>query len=417
MKILISHPTSNQNNRAVIKGLHDSNLMQAFYTTVAAFPGNIFDKLSTFGPFNDLKRRGFDSSIQPYTKTAPFMEIARILSGRFGLASVLEKGTGLFSVDMVYQNLDKKVAANLEKEFKDGLDAVYGYEDGAYHSFKAAKAYNISCLYDLPIGYWRAAQRLMAAEIEKWPAWADTLTGFSDSETKLNRKDAELEMADHIFVASTFTAKTLKDYPKKLAPIQVIPYGFPEPYLNRTYQKDKKTLKLLFVGGLSQRKGIANMFEAVSNLEPHVSLTVVGGKTADDCQPLNEALKKHTWIPSLPHHKILEIMREHDVLLFPSLFEGFGLVITEAMSQGTPVITTNRTAGPDLIEHGHDGWLVEPGSTESLQACIENLLLHPERVENAGKAALERAKKRPWDAYGLELAEAILKTHTKKVIT
>ena len=52
-------------------------------------------------------------------------------------------------------------------------------------------------------------------------------------------------------------------------------------------------------------------------------------------------------------------MREHDVFVFPSLFEGFGLVITESMSQGTPVITTDRTAGPDLIKNDENGWLLK----------------------------------------------------------
>ena len=413
MKIIVSHPTSNQNNRAVVKGLHDADLLQAFYTTVAVFPGNVLDRLGSFGPFSDLERRRFEPHLQALTKTMPYKEIGRILSARFGFSQFLKQETGLFCIDAVYQHLDKKVAANLAKEFKRGSDAVYAYEDGAYLSFLEAKKQHLECLYDLPIGYWRAAMHLMAEEIEKWPDWASTLTGFNDSQAKLDRKDAELQLADRIFVASSFTAKTLQAYPGTLAPVHVIPYGFPKPFLKRTYSNTKGPLKLLFVGGLSQRKGIANMFAAVENLGPHVQLTVVGGKIGKACAALDAALSKHTWIPSLPHHEVLEIMRSHDVLVFPSLFEGFGLVITEAMSQGTPVITTDRTAGPDLIEHGRNGWLVEAGSTPSLQACLEGLIKQPEQVIAAGKAALETAKKRPWSIYGHELAEAIMKTQTR----
>ena len=119
------------------------------------------------------------------------------------------------------------------------------------------------------------------------------------------------------------------------------------------------------------------------------------------------ALARHRWIPSLPHADILRIMQAHDVLVFPSLFEGFGLVITEAMSQGTPVITTDRTAGPDLIEHGRNGWLVEAGSTTALQAAIEELLRRPESIAEAGRAAQETARRRPWAVYGQELAAAL----------
>ena len=94
----------------------------------------------------------------------------------------------------------------------------------------------------------------------------------------------------------------------------------------------------------------------------------------------------------------------NDVLLFPSLFEGFGLVITEAMSQGTPVITTNRTAGPDLITHGENGWIVESGNHIALREMIEQIMDNPELIELNGRAAHKLAGSRPWGVYGTELA-------------
>lgn len=407
-KVLISHPTSNQNNRAVVKGFFDAGILSEFHTSIASFSGDILDKLSGFGPFNEITRRQFDINLKTLTHMSPYTEFGRLVSSKLGLKSLTQHEVGMFSVDAVYNNLDKKVASRLQKLSKQGLDAVYAYEDGAYHSFKKAKQLDIKCLYDLPIGYWRTAKKLMAIEQDAWPEWASTLTGLQDSETKLQRKDDELAMADLILVASSFTAKTLNDYPGTLAPIKVIPYGFPQPVETRDYNMGKGPLKLLFVGGLSQRKGIANMFAAVENLGNKVQLTVVGHKAVDDCSALNTAISKHEWIPSLPHDQVLKLMQSHDILLFPSLFEGFGLVITEAMSQGTPVITTDRTAGPDLIKHGDNGWLVEAGSTESLQQCIENLLSNPEQISKVGKAARESARLRPWKLYGEELADAII---------
>jgi len=198
----------------------------------------------------------------------------------------------------------------------------------------------------------------------------------------------------------------LENYPGQLAPVKVIPYGFPPVNYNREYEKISKgrPLKLLFVGGLSQRKGIANLFSAVEKLKNHVELTVIGHKPNNNCPALNEALSKHHWIDSLSHAAILKKMQEHDVFVFPSLFEGFGLVITEAMSQGTPVITTDRTAGPDLIDHEQNGWLIEAGSTEAIQQSIEQILYNPKLVELAGRAALKTASERPWSVYGNELA-------------
>ena len=100
-------------------------------------------------------------------------------------------------------------------------------------------------------------------------------------------------------------------------------------------------------------------------------------------------------------------MRKSDVLLFPSLFEGFGLVITESMSQGTPVITTDRTAGKDFIENKKNGWIVEAGSTNSLKVAIEGILNSPESVASLGLAAHKTASGRTWLNYQIDLVSAI----------
>jgi glycosyltransferase involved in cell wall biosynthesis len=408
LNVLIQHPTGNANSRAAAKGLFEANMLAGFRTTIATFPGDILDRLSALSLFSELKRRNFESALQSKTEIWPWRELGRLFASKSGLTSLIEHETGFFSIDSVYHSLDRHVAASLTLKSRQRIDAVYAYEDGAADSFRAAKSLGVQCLYDLPIGYWRAAQRLLESERERWPEWASTLTGFRDSIDKLMRKDEELRLADQILVASQFTADTLRDFPGQLAPIKVVPYGFPTVGESRAYSNNKGPLKLLFVGGLSQRKGIANLFSAVAALGSRVELTIVGRKASNDCPALNAALSRHHWIPSLPHSQVLKIMRDHDVLVFPSLFEGFGLVITEAMSQGTPVITTNRTAGPDLIEHGRNGWLVEAGSTSALQATIEELLYLPQQIPEVGRAAMETARSRPWEVYGLELATALL---------
>ena len=152
------------------------------------------------------------------------------------------------------------------------------------------------------------------------------------------------------------------------------------------------------------------MFAAVARFGKHVSLTVVGRRDGEGATALDQALARHQYIPSLPHHEVLALMRRHDALLFPALAEGFGLVITEAMSQGTPVITNNRTAGRDLIISGENGLLVEASSEESLAAGIERLLVDRTLTEAMGRAAMQKAATRPWSAYRSELVEKVKAT-------
>lgn len=409
MKIIVSHPNSNQFNRSALNGLHEKNMLSEFHTAIASFPNSFLDRLSAIPAFSEIKRRSFSPNLKTHTFNYPVMETGRLVAGKIGAAFLTKHEKGIFCIDSVYKHLDQCTSERLKYAKKKGAKGVYAYEDGAIKTFVEAKKIGLSCFYDLPIGYWRAARKLLSIENERRPEWSATLTGLLDSEAKLERKDEELALADKIFVASSFTAKTLEDYPGKLGPVEVIPYGFPKPVANRKYSGLNRTrpLKLLFVGGLSQRKGIADVFAVADKFHSQVSLTVVGYKASNNCSVLNKNLAKHTWIPSLPHDKILELMREHDVLLFPSLFEGFGMVITEAMSQGTPVITTERTAGPDIIKHSENGWIVEAGSTIAIEQCLENILQQPEKISKVGKAARETAALRPWEVYGCELANAI----------
>lgn len=408
MKILISHPTLNANVKAVVDGFMKQKSLYQLFTAIAVFPGQLLFLLSKIQGLQDFKRRQLNPLWHPFTKSHSFYELGRLLASKLKLERLIAHEKGVFCIDKVYQQHDAWVANSLKKAKTNGLEAVYAYEDGALTTFKTAKELGIQCVYDLPIGYWKSARLLLQEELDRNPAWAATLTGFSDSTAKLARKDAELALADVIFVASSFTKKTLEDYSGVLPEIRVIPYGFPEVTHKKTYLPlVNRKLKVLFVGGLSQRKGLSYLFEAVQGLESQIDLTVVGNKAVVDCDALNEALQQHTWIPSLPHEAILDCMRAHDILVFPSLFEGFGLVITEAMSQGTPVITTDRTAGPDLISTGVDGWLVEPGSSAAIKKVFISILEKPALLEQFGQAAQIKASTRPWSIYGDELVRSL----------
>lgn len=398
-KVVISHPTGNANVRGAVDGFYKAGILHSFHTSIACFPRTLIYNLS-IGPFSFIRKRKYSYFLNKYTKTYPVKEILRNLK-KFNV-----------TVDDVYHNLDNHVAKFVHRR-KNQIAAVYAYDEGAYIQFKQAKKDGILCFFDLPIIHWRTYQRLLEDERTKNPEWATALgTTFSDSKEKLERKDAELQLADYIFVASSFTKKSIEeDFPYNHAPISVIPYGFPKVYHNREYTPtDGRKLKFLFVGRLTQAKGLSYMFDALNGFENEIDLTLVGNDSyVTICPALKEALKKYHHIPYLSHDKILEFMRGFDVLIFPSLFEGFGLVITEAMSQGTPVLTTNRTCGNDFIKDGENGWIVDSANSDALRDKINNIIQDRSRLSLIGKKAMDTALKRPWSMYEYELSNAIKK--------
>lgn len=413
-QIIISHPNGNANTRGAVYGINCKGMLYRYVTSIAVFSYGFWHRLSKLPGLGMFMRKKYDDSIQEKTICYSIKELGRQICGKLKLNGFTKHETGVFCTDKECEYIDNKTAALLEHA-KEKADAVYCYEDVALYTFRKAKALTKICIYDLPIGHWRAMRRLLDEERKNLPDWAMTLGGFNDSDEKLARKDEELRLADKIYVASSFTKWTLKDFPSTLAEIEVIPYGFPLVNSQRKYRPFKgRRIRVLYVGGLSQRKGIAYVFDAVKGLEDNVELTVVGQGNIDGCPALREALGNVSYIPSLPHDKILELMATQDVFIFPSLFEGFGLVITEAMSQGTPVITTDRTCGPDIITHGKNGWIVDAGTSEPIKVLLKEFIENPSMLESAGRAAMQTAAQRPWKEYEEELAESIRNFLNKK---
>src|SRR6185436_12376479 len=173
--------------------------------------------------------------------------------------------------------------------------------------------------------------------------------------------------------------------------IHVIPYGAPP--IHTTQEKRPTTgpkIKVIFVGMLSQRKGLGYLLRAVEKLGPNVELTMIG-KHVGRCRALDAALRVHRWIPSLSHDEVLQEIRCHDVMVFPSLFEGFGLVVLEAMSCGVPVIATAQSGAPDFLEDGKDGFLVPIRSAEAIAERLELLIRDRDRLGAMSQAAVRKA--------------------------
>jgi starch synthase len=419
--ILMSHPLGNANVRNAALALSDAGLLEELWTCLQWRPGHFLERLIPPRFLRELSRRSFPVTIRGRVHTAPWREAGRLLASQLPGGDWLTRHeAGWCSVDAVFQALDLRVARRAETlvRRRAPLTGVYGYEDGAAATFKVAGQTGQARFYDLPIGYWRTGQSIFAEEAARSPEWAPTLTGRSDSAAKLARKDEELQMADAVIVASTFTRQTLLSAPAFRAPVHVIPYGAP-PAAALSSSGEAASLapggklRVLFAGSLGQRKGLSYLLAAIRPLAAHVELTLLGGKTALDCAPLDAAVRQHRWIPSLPHAEVLAEMARQDVLVFPSLFEGFGLVILEAMSRGLPVIATPHTAAPDLISDGVEGFIIPIRSPAAITEKLELLLRDPARLAEMKNAARKKAEALTWQTYRTRLAAVVAQTLRK----
>ncbi len=396
--ILLSHPTANQNVRQTALAFVEAHLLREFWTGVNWERDSFLDRLAGILPSvqNELRRRSFLPELAPFVRTQATREWFRLAAEELGWKVLTRHEHVPFSIDAVYRALDQRVA----KRVASGLTvkAVYAYDDGALATFRAARERGIKCIYEHPVISWRVVRRLQQEEAELRPEWAPTLGALRDSEEKLARKDEELALADLVVTASSFARESVLLMPGLKAPVVVIPYGTRVASGADARESAKGKLRVLFVGALSQAKGLAYVLDAVSKMANQVEFTLVGRRVSPTV-PAPSAIAKYRWLPSLPHDELLREMSRHDVLVFPSLHEGFGMVMTEAMSQGLVVITTPHTAGPDLITDGVDGFIVPIRSGPAIEEKLALLLREPDRLRRMQEAAREKVRRWTWENY------------------
>jgi len=170
---------------------------------------------------------------------------------------------------------------------------------------------------------------------------------------------------------------------------------------------------LLFVGLFSPRKNIAGILKAFFILKnkyqiPH-KLVMVGEKGwlyRDDLKLVKSlGLENEVFFPGYIEDKYLPaVYNLADVFVFPSLYEGFGLPVLEAMACGIPVVTSNVSALPEVV--GRAGVLVNPCNDEEIASGVYQLLSDKKLASDLVKAGLERSRQFTWQ----NAARKLLKT-------
>src|SRR5215211_7532448 len=226
--ILLAHPFGNANVRAVLRALHEADLLAKFITTLgwperAAWTRVLPERLA-----RQAGRRGYELPNEKIERF-PGRELVRLLAGTTGLARSLENSRGWASTDRVWQRLDDLAARRLCELLQAGerIGAVYGYEDGACQLFENARVLGVRRVYELPIAYFESAQRILREEAQRYPDWEPTLGGTREPEAKLARKRRELELAQLVICPSDFVLESLPASARESKECIVVPFGSP----------------------------------------------------------------------------------------------------------------------------------------------------------------------------------------------
>jgi len=208
--------------------------------------------------------------------------------------------------------------------------------------------------------------------------------------------------------------------------ISVIPCAHDIPLHDAiNYHNDDK--RIVFVGTCYGRKGVEYLLKAAAKLKKHKFHIDIVGNLEDDkkyVEYLFEIVKTEnisdrvTFYGRTSNDKLWEIYKNASMFVLPSLWEGFGIVLLEAMSFGLPIIATNVGSIPELITNNVNGILIPPKDETSLAAAIELLLTSDDVRERLGRNGLEYLKAHKdlsdWKLVGKRAGEVIEKMADKR---
>ena len=349
-------------------------------------------------PWARLKREGLPRDL---VRTFPYIHTADYLLRRTPLYSAW-----LDSHFNEWNSLafDAWLSHNLEP--CDALIAISGAGQTAGPKFQAAGG---KFICDRGSTHQRFQDQVLADEYARWNIPFPTPPAHI-----VAREEAIYATADAITIGSNSAFRSFVEMGVQPEKLHVIPYGV---RLDR-FAPDKPpaagSFHVLFAGQISLRKGIPYLLEAFARLRhPHKQLTLAG-TVQPELRSLFTSLPQADveFTGNLSQPELAARMSRSHVLVLPSIEEGFGLVMAQAMACGCPVIASSATGAEHLFSDGEAGFIIPPRDVDSLAARLQQLADDPALRERLSGAALNRVKSLGgWDAYG-EQWDALLHSLT-----
>jgi glycosyltransferase involved in cell wall biosynthesis len=230
-----------------------------------------------------------------------------------------------------------------------------------------------------------------------------------------------LRLADHCVAISEDSRARLLNVgvPAERVTIVRPAIDFPLPDLQALIERctchgSEHEIRLLYVGGCTPRKGLEYLIAAIGRLSDlRLHLDIVG--RCDPQSPYVQKLQglmrelgleeRITFTGRVSDEERAALYREADAFVFPSLDEGYGIVLVEAMGYGLPIVASLVGAIPELVMDHQTGLLVPPADPEALASAIARLASSPQEREELGRNGYRRARElaRSWDTVGAEL--------------
>lgn len=401
--VLVAHPGT-QHSQQTALALQKAGMLHqyvtGFYFKTSGPLANLIQLLPLkYGKKleRQLLRRRNDDLDQNMIRTFPLPELIYVLSARLKFT----KKWSDYVIRWKNRRFDKYVAKLV---MTTRPDAVICYDSCALNTFKACKETGSIAILDQSIGLLEYGIKILREEAELHPEFADTLS-INVPEWLVAQCAEEALAADRVLVASEYVRNTLIENGVSQSRIVTIPYGVDVNRFYPTAKFDDGTFRIMFVGGISQRKGIKYLLEAFKQLNlPGAELVLVGGNMGggNGLKPYSGYFRH---VPNAPYREVHTLFQSADIFVYPSLHEGSALAIYEALACGLPVITTTNSGS--VVRDGVDGFIVPIRDIEALKEKILLLYKNKDIRIQMSLQARKRAESFTWLAYHQRLGSIV----------
>jgi glycosyltransferase involved in cell wall biosynthesis len=303
------------------------------------------------------------------------------------------------------------VVARRLKKLAGKIDIVHCWPLGSLRTLEAAKKLGIPTVLERANANTRFAYEVVQKECERIGVPLPKGHEHEYNQEILEIEEAEYEAASKLLCPSDFVVKTFVDkgYSRDKLLRHIYGYDPKRFYPNPTEDNSGRGLRMLFVGVCAVRKGLHFALEAWLNSGAQdTGQFLIAGEFIPAYEEKLKSMLSHPSVHALGHREdIPELMRNSDVMVLPSIEEGFGLVCTEALGSGSVPLVSD--ACTDVCQHMKNSLVHKVGDVPALTEHIRMLdqdrnLLHKMRSD-----ALACAPACTWDQAGIRLLEAYQK--------
>jgi glycosyltransferase involved in cell wall biosynthesis len=237
----------------------------------------------------------------------------------------------------------------------------------------------------------------------------------------VEREQREYDLADRIVVLSSFARQSFIDQGIPASKISMLSLGVrvdafkptPDAVAERAARiRRGDPLNVLFVGTLSYRKGLWDLARVIASVDPARFRFVLVGKVMAEAEAMARSFGPHVQvIGKVPQAELPKTYARGDVFVFPTIEDGFAVVLAQAKAAGLPIITTPNGAGHDLVQSDRDGWIVPIRDADAIMARLRWCDANREALARTIASGASEMRSRSWTDVAAEFEDIVRGRH------